>query len=61
MLGRHTTRVNPVYGRFRDGVRVFAHVILDAVLFFADLVGPDGASVLETDDVSSRRQGRQKN
>ena len=56
MLGRDAAGVNPVYGRFRDGVRVFAHVILDAVLFFADLVGPDGASILETDDVRSGRK-----
>src|SRR6202158_6263843 len=47
-------------GVFRDGVGVFAEVVLDAVLGLADLVGPDGASILKMNDVGGCGKRRQK-
>ncbi len=55
---RHAARVDVVDRRFRDGVSVFAQVVLDVILRLADLVSPDGASILEVNDVRSRRQRR---
>ena len=54
--GRGATSVDALDGRFGDGVGVVAEVVLDAifVLAFADLVGPDGASILEMNDVGGR-------
>src|SRR6266404_4452096 len=50
--------VDVVDGGFWDGVGVVAEVILDAVairiLTLADLVGLDGVSILEMDDVGGR-------
>ena len=54
------TGVDVVDGSFRDGVSVLAQVVFDAVCTFADLVGPDGASILEMDDVGGRGKRRQK-
>jgi hypothetical protein len=42
----------------RDGIGVFSKVVFDAVFIFADLVGPDGASILKMDDV--RRCGKRR-
>ena len=52
--------VDALDGRFRDGVGVFAEVILDAVFGLADLVGPDGASILKMNDVGGRRKCQRK-
>ncbi len=54
------TGLDVVDGRFRDGVGVFPEIVLDAVLGFANLVGPDGASILEMNDVGAGGQRRQK-
>ena len=37
---------------FRDGVGVFPEVVFDPVFVLADMVGPDGASILEMNDVA---------
>ena len=60
MNGCDASRLNALDGGFRDGVGVFAKVVFDAVLTFADLIGPDGASILEVDDVGRRRKRREK-
>ncbi len=58
--GRDASGLDALDGGFRDGVGVFAEVVLDAVFVLADLVGPDGASILKMDDVGGRGQRRQK-
>ena len=52
--------IDALDGGFRDGVGVFAEVILDAVFGLADLDGPDGASILKMNDVGGRGKRRQK-
>ena len=52
--------IDALDGGFRDGVGVFTKVVFDAVFFLADLVGPDGASILKMDDVGGRGKRRQK-
>ena len=54
----NASRLDALDRGFRDGVGVFAEVILDAVFGFADLVGPDNASILKMDDVGARGQRR---
>jgi hypothetical protein len=44
----------------RDGIGVVAKIVFDAVFAFADLVGPDGASILQMNDVGRRRKRRKK-
>ena len=58
--GGDAAGVDVVDGGFRDGVGVVAEVILDAVFIFADLVGPDGASILKMNDVGGRGKRREK-
>jgi hypothetical protein len=54
--------IDVVDGRFRDGVGVLTQVIFNAVFArnFANLVGPNRASIFEMDDVGGRRERRQK-
>src|ERR1019366_9867469 len=60
--GRGAAGIDALNGGFRDSVGVFAEFILDAVLVFvfADVVGPDGASILKMNDVGGRGKRRQK-
>ena len=58
--GGDTTGIDVVDGRFRDGVSVLAQVVFHVVCTFADLVGPDSASILEMDDVGGRGKRRKK-
>ena len=62
MNGRRAAGVYVVDGGFWDGVGVFAEFILDTIFIcvFADLVGRDGASILEMNDIGGRGKGRQK-
>ena len=52
--------IDALDGGFRDGVGVVAEVILYAIFVFADLVGPDGASILKVNDVGGRGERREK-
>src|ERR1019366_8754090 len=45
--GSDASRLYALDRGFRDGVGVFAEVILDAVFVLAHLVGPDNASILK--------------
>jgi hypothetical protein len=48
-----------VDGSFRDGIGILADVVFDVIFDFADLVGPDGASILEMDNIGRRRKRRE--
>jgi hypothetical protein len=54
----NASRLYALDRRFRDGVGVFAEVVFDVVFGFANLVGPDNASILKMDDVGARGQRR---
>jgi len=54
--GGSATRLYALNGRFRDGVGIFAEVVFDVVVILANLVGPNGASILEVNDVGGRGQ-----
>jgi hypothetical protein len=58
--GRDASGLNALDRGFRDGIGIFAEVVFDAVFTLADLVGPDGASILQMDDVGVRRERRKK-
>src|SRR6266851_3861205 len=48
---RHATRVDMVYKRFRDRVRIIANVVLVVTSAFADVVGQDGSAVFQMNSV----------
>jgi len=56
----HSSSVDSLDGRSSDGVNVVTHLILHSFFALADLIGPDGASILEMNDVARGRQRRQK-
>ena len=64
MNGGGATGIDALDRGLGDGVSVFAEVILDSVailiLTLADLVGPDGTSILKMNDVGGRGKRRQK-
>ena len=51
---------DPFDRRFRNRVCVFAKIVFDMVFGLANLVRPDGTSILEMNDVGGRRQRREK-
>ena len=62
MNGGGTAGIDALDRGLGDGVSVFAEVILDSVviLTLANLIGPDGASILKMNDVGGRGKRRQK-
>ena len=60
VTGGNAASVDTLDRGFRDGVGIVAEVVFDAIFAFADLVGPDGASILKMDDVGGRGKRQRK-
>ena len=58
MNGRDTAGFDALYGRFWNRVSILAQIVFDVIFIVADLVGPDGATILEVNDVRWRGQRR---
>ena len=54
--GRRAAGIDAIHQRFRNRVSVIAEVVLDVGAGVANVVGPDGAAVLEMNDFRGRAQ-----
>ena len=56
----HAAGINVIYGRLGNRVGVVADIVFVMIAVFADVVGHDGAAILQMDRVRPRTGRRQR-